>query len=415
MSRSTVDGASVPNRWYGTIDVWRRAAWSAFTKVSWLRRASFIDFPIDWASLLASIAACIVLTWLLNANGLREIRSAYSTHVPTVLQGARSTNEAVSRLIDAGWGDIQIRDWLASSVEADQRASDLLLRLSRQVASQEKNPQLTEATLRRWATGDPRGVFPFPSLTLNTPGGADLLDELLRVDGFLKQGLASDPLGDQKRELLRRLGDDLLAATRPGIRNVRRWNGSCQWLTIVITVFALIVVVRRSLLLDRLQASRSTRDPADEPVEHDADLAALPRLLLANAAAGASHAEQTMLLQEESNRLSAAVEARVYDPLSFLTSCLPSLGFIGTVVGMGEALLLADSLFGSGNRQRVISAMTEQLGYAFDTTLVALLCGLLVGTATALVRRKDHRFLAEFETALVDRFLPHRVSGERVA
>jgi hypothetical protein len=100
-----------------------------------------------------------------------------------------------------------------------------------------------------------------------------------------------------------------------------------------------------------------------------------------------------------------SIEGRVYEPLGFLNGCLPSLGFIGTVVGMGEALLLADSLFGSSDRQKTISLMTEQLGLAFDTTLVALLCGLVVGGLIAWVRRDEQAFLSRFEAALVDRFV----------
>jgi biopolymer transport protein ExbB/TolQ len=88
-----------------------------------------------------------------------------------------------------------------------------------------------------------------------------------------------------------------------------------------------------------------------------------------------------------------------------VTVQLPSLGFIGTVIGMGEALLQADSLFGSADRQRTIGLMTEQLGYAFDTTLVALLCGLLVSTALAVVRRNDQAFVSWFEADMAGQFL----------
>ncbi len=416
-------------RWLELTATWGKRAAAVLSKLRLVRPGRFIEFPIDLASILGAIAICCLLTGTFNSLGNADIRAAYARHIPTALQGATSPADAVNRLIDAGWADESLREWLASAVEADQTSAALILRLCQQVASQEKYPRRNAETLERLATGDPASIFPPPSIALRTISGAELVEELRRGDSYLHNSLVKDVAAEAKRDCLVRLCEDLLAATRSGIRNVRRWNGSCQWLTIALTAFALIMLGRRAWLLHRLSrsgvretaphssAEAATSAPAAastpasrvaQPAWSDADLAAIPRLLAANSVAGASRAEQTMLLQEESNRLSATVEARVYDPLGFLTSCLPSLGFIGTVVGMGEALLLADSLFGATNRQRVISGMTEQLGYAFDTTLVALLCGLLVGAATALVRRYDHAFVAAFEATLVNRFLDDR-------
>lgn len=437
MNQDSRPAATQWGRWLELTATWGKRGAAVLSKLRLVRPGRFIEFPIDLASILGAIAICCLLTGTFNSLGNADIRAAYARHIPTALQGATSSADAVNRLIDAGWADESLREWLASAVEADQTSAALILRLCQQVASQEKYPRRTAETLERLATGDPASIFPPPSIALRTISGAELVEELRRSDSYLHNSLVKDVAAEAKRDCLVRLCEDLLAATRSGIRNVRRWNGSCQWLTIALTAFALIMLGRRVWLLHRLSrsgvretappssaaaatsapASTSTSTPAPAPASasrgaqpawSDADLAAIPRLLAANSVAGATRAEQTMLLQEESNRLSATVEARVYDPLGFLTGCLPSLGFIGTVVGMGEALLLADSLFGATNRQRVISGMTEQLGYAFDTTLVALLCGLLVGAATALVRRYDHAFVAAFEATLVNRFLDDR-------
>jgi len=88
-------------------------------------------------------------------------------------------------------------------------------------------------------------------------------------------------------------------------------------------------------------------------------------------------------------QLQQQVESEVYEPLGTLTACLPSLGFIGTVIGMGGALLKADRLFDSQERALAIGQMTEQLGFAFDTTLISLACSLGVGLAIAWLRRQD--------------------------
>jgi biopolymer transport protein ExbB/TolQ len=59
--------------------------------------------------------------------------------------------------------------------------------------------------------------------------------------------------------------------------------------------------------------------------------------------------------------------------IRYLIWAIPSIGFIGTVRGIGEALAQADkALIGD------ISAMTNSLGVAFNSTLVALLISIVL-------------------------------------
>ena len=56
--------------------------------------------------------------------------------------------------------------------------------------------------------------------------------------------------------------------------------------------------------------------------------------------------------------------------IRYLTWLIPSVGFIGTVLGISQALTIANS----GDMQLI----TSTLGVAFDTTLVALILSIIV-------------------------------------
>jgi biopolymer transport protein ExbB/TolQ len=57
--------------------------------------------------------------------------------------------------------------------------------------------------------------------------------------------------------------------------------------------------------------------------------------------------------------------------IRYLIWAIPSIGFIGTVRGIGEALSQADEAL-AGN----IAGMTDSLGIAFNSTFVALLISI---------------------------------------
>jgi biopolymer transport protein ExbB/TolQ len=59
--------------------------------------------------------------------------------------------------------------------------------------------------------------------------------------------------------------------------------------------------------------------------------------------------------------------------IRYLIWAIPSIGFIGTVRGIGQALSMADQALAGD-----ISGMTDSLGVAFNSTLVALLISIFL-------------------------------------
>lgn len=94
--------------------------------------------------------------------------------------------------------------------------------------------------------------------------------------------------------------------------------------------------------------------------------------------------------------------------LRYLLWLIPSLGFIGTVVGIGDALLGTGEVLSSNplQQQAAIQAIAGKLGTAFDTTFVALVLSIigmffmyrLQRTEEEMVHRSSERTL----NALID-------------
>lgn len=101
---------------------------------------------------------------------------------------------------------------------------------------------------------------------------------------------------------------------------------------------------------------------------------------------------------------SSADEGRVdasYALIRVFVWAVPTLGFIGTVIGIGaavggfsETLEAASSLEGM---KESIGTVTGGLGVAFDTTLLALVMSILIMFPASAVQRVEESFLAEAE------------------
>jgi len=59
-------------------------------------------------------------------------------------------------------------------------------------------------------------------------------------------------------------------------------------------------------------------------------------------------------------------------PLSYAIWVLPLLGFIGTVIGISEAIGDLGTVFSDGDRQEALESVLGALRYAFDTTFAGL-------------------------------------------
>lgn len=87
----------------------------------------------------------------------------------------------------------------------------------------------------------------------------------------------------------------------------------------------------------------------------------------------------------------------------FLLWALPSIGFVGTVIGMGFALIEADSLIGAQDLKLAIKNLAGQLGTAFDTTLVALLLSFPLTFYTSLVEKREIGAIDRYSTLYLER------------
>ncbi len=93
--------------------------------------------------------------------------------------------------------------------------------------------------------------------------------------------------------------------------------------------------------------------------------------------------------------------------IRYLIWAIPSIGFIGTVRGIGGALALADQAL-AGN----ISGMTNNLGLAFNSTLVALLISILLMFLLHQLQQLQDGLVVDTQ-AYCEEFLLKRISNPR--
>jgi len=90
--------------------------------------------------------------------------------------------------------------------------------------------------------------------------------------------------------------------------------------------------------------------------------------------------------------------------IRYLIWAIPSIGFIGTVRGIGGALALADQALAGD-----ISGMTNNLGLAFNSTLVALLISILLMFLLHQLQRLQDGLVVDTQ-AYCEQFLLKRIS-----
>jgi biopolymer transport protein ExbB/TolQ len=110
----------------------------------------------------------------------------------------------------------------------------------------------------------------------------------------------------------------------------------------------------------------------------------------------ASSASHTLILSE-AERLEAELSM-----VRYLLWAIPSIGFIGTVRGIGDALAVANKAV-SGD----ISAVTESLGVAFNSTLIALLISILLMFLVHQLQLVQERLAFETEDYLDEQLIRH--------
>ena len=89
--------------------------------------------------------------------------------------------------------------------------------------------------------------------------------------------------------------------------------------------------------------------------------------------------------------------------IRYLIWAIPSIGFIGTVRGIGQALSLADQALAGD-----ISGMTNSLGVAFNSTLVALIISILLMFLLHELQRLQDKLVVDTQ-AYCEEFLLNRI------
>ena len=110
----------------------------------------------------------------------------------------------------------------------------------------------------------------------------------------------------------------------------------------------------------------------------------------------ASQASHT-LITSEADRLEAELSM-----IRYILWAIPSIGFIGTVRGIGDALGVANKAV-SGD----ISGVTESLGVAFNSTLIALLISILLMFLVHQLQLVQERLAFETEDYLDEQLIRH--------
>jgi len=92
-----------------------------------------------------------------------------------------------------------------------------------------------------------------------------------------------------------------------------------------------------------------------------------------------------------------------YSMIRYITWIIPTLGFIGTVVGISDALAYAAIADPTG--KTFLAELTARLGVAFDTTLVALLMSAFLVFLLHIIESYEEKSLVKLEEYILDNFI----------
>jgi biopolymer transport protein ExbB/TolQ len=115
-------------------------------------------------------------------------------------------------------------------------------------------------------------------------------------------------------------------------------------------------------------------------------------------------------VQNTSDAIESSIEALALkleaenSMIRYLIWAIPSIGFIGTVRGIGQALSQADQALAGD-----IAGMTQSLGIAFNSTLVALLISIVLMFLLHQLQRLQDGLVVEAQ-AYCEKFLLNRIS-----
>jgi biopolymer transport protein ExbB/TolQ len=202
-----------------------------------------------------------------------------------------------------------------------------------------------------------------------------------------------------------------------------------MWAAVVLIVkYWKIATQQESLSYDLLPADRSAKITPSNVELIESHLKKLPlhprksflirRLLLAldNFKARKSVPEVGALLSAQAETDGAVVDSS-YAMLKVLIWCIPILGFIGTVVGISQAVREFDQGIQAADADiRVIKSalgsVTNGLAVAFDTTYLGLILSMVIMFPTNSVQKAEEDLLSEMEEYCNENLLPRLATDE---
>ncbi len=120
-------------------------------------------------------------------------------------------------------------------------------------------------------------------------------------------------------------------------------------------------------------------------------LGALMEIREAGGSDAAAH-RVTRVIGDAAERYERWLDRVTYAGIQYAIVAIPSLGFIGTVIGIGAALGSADAVVNATTpeaRADAVAGVTAVLGFAFDTTLIALAASLVASGFLAAIRSRE--------------------------
>ncbi len=133
----------------------------------------------------------------------------------------------------------------------------------------------------------------------------------------------------------------------------------------------------------------------------------LPRALL-NALRRFSTTRNIQDVSSSSNTIFESEADRLESELSmirYISWAIPSIGFIGTVRGIGEALAQADKAV-----QGDITGVTQSLGVAFNSTFIALLISIFLMFLVYQLQLLQERLVFDSQIYVEDKLIRHMKS-----
>jgi len=106
------------------------------------------------------------------------------------------------------------------------------------------------------------------------------------------------------------------------------------------------------------------------------------------------------IFESEADRLESELSM-----IRYISWAIPSIGFIGTVRGIGEALAQADKAV-----QGDITGVTQSLGVAFNSTFIALLISIFLMFLVYQLQLLQERLVFDSENYLDDKLIRHMKS-----